>query len=272
MSNIGKILFSMMVVVITFTYLGFRTGIVSIDTKKDVYTSAINAATQLATQEMINTDDINKFYDADRDKLDISMNMDRDTIENFKNNLINFISIQRDGSLAGVSNINVPLCGYIGYSYIVGVTYNNIYLLPMEYTTSDESNNTWRFTLGDDVYKNGVATKLSKLTDAVPYGFSTFYDFRDFVVALTIDSYLNEYSGASFNMIAENTGVKLDFDMGLTNNVISNESYRDLSSVINGPGTFAIVDVYTGDDNGEKLFERIASFGGSELEFIDQHN
>ena len=96
-------------------------------------------------------------------------------------------------------------------------------------------------------------------------GFNTMYEFRDFIVMSSINQYLNGHSGAAFNETAGNTDTALDIQLSLADFSDSFENYTDRSSVIQGPGMFAIIDIYTGSNNTYQLYERVASFGGSEL-------
>lgn len=326
---------------------------------------------RVATMDIMATQDVNVSYDGiQRDQQDITINFD--ALDTFRNTLYRLLENQRSGRLEGVSNINIPLAGFVTYDYIIGVTYgeayadantlsnlgytyeeylelpasersdldeqlNNLrgaYLLPMgytyyyqsngnvingstsggEYTLDPLDNRLWRFTLGDSIFIptgtisasytsgsytgldenryiiGGTGTNEGKLIykadnqgmpldgqdgrDTVYYdcslwlasiGFNTMYEFRDFIVMSSINQYLNGHSGAAFNETAGNTDTALDIQLSLADFSDSFENYTDRSSVIQGPGMFAIIDIYTGSNNTYQLYERVASFGGSEL-------
>lgn len=286
MSNAGKALFSLFLVLTMMTYIVYKSDVIVFDTKKDVYVSSIRAASQVATKEIIDVTDVNFIYDGNRrEASDISVNLG--ALDTFRSTLTRILDSKKDGSLVGVTNINVPLTGFVTYKYIVGVTYDDIYLLPMGYTYEMKDTNVpselrdkiWNFTLGDKVYIDNkeYTANGTVLTESITkndyeikpfldrYGFKELSEFSKYIVMDCIDSYLNEYSGASFNPIADNTQAETRFTMGKSNFSSNRGEYIKKSSLIEGPGLFAIVDVYTGSGNEQKLYQRIASFGGSEL-------
>lgn len=286
MSNAGKALFSLFLVITMLTFIVYKADVVVFDTKKDVYVSAIRAASQVATKEIIDVTDVNFIYDGNRrEASDISVNLG--ALDTFRNTLTRILDSKKDGSLVGVTNINVPLTGFVTYKYIIGVTYDDTYLLPMGYTytmtdstiPADLRDKIWNFTLGDKIYidnkeytANGtVLTESITKNDYDIKGFLNKYNFKEmkqfsqYIVMDCIDNYLNEYSGASFNPIVDNTQSQTRFELGKSNYSSNRGEYTKKSSLIEGPGLFAIVDVYTGSGNEQKLYQRIASFGGSEL-------
>lgn len=287
MSNAGKALFSLFLVLTMLTYIIYRSDVVVFDTDKDVYTSAIRAAAQVATNEAIDTSDINNTYDgALKEASDIPTNIE--AINIFKETLMRILDSKKDSSLAGVTNINVPLTGFVTYKYIVGVTYDDTYLLPMGYTYNMNDVSipaplnglTWSFTIGNKVTINSEDYTIqgsSLIKDSnkdirydldsflSKYGFISLKEFANYVVMSCIDSYLNEYSGASFNPIADNTQSETQFGLGKSNYSSNRLEYTTKSALIEGPGLFAIVDIYTGSNKDQHLYQRIASFGGSEL-------
>lgn len=354
MSNPGKALFSVFLLVTALMYIIYGSDRVSVDVKKETYTEAIEAASQIATMNIIDTSDINKLYDgANADKADIPINFE--ALDQFRATLDRLLSTSESGKLNGVSNINIPLVGFVTYDYILGVTYGESsrdaealarvgytveeyaqltadsyeskdkweelervntqldsmrgqYLIPAGYTlfirsdpSLDMSGKTWRFTLGNNVYiaetNNGLtevaykigepdkgesSTTLYKLNidgtvaetrasdiDMSHYlsriGFTTIEELRQFVVMSSINEYLNQYSGVAFNKTALNTGSSLTFQLGTSDFSSGFNDYNSNSAVIDGPGMFSIIDIYKGSNNNTRLYERIASFGGSEL-------
>ena len=286
LSTIGKWLFSLFLLLTMLVYIVYSSDIIVFDTKKDVYVSAIRAASQVATTEILNTQDVNHTYDGNRrEPEDIAINLD--SLNEFRDILTRILDSKKDGSLTGVTNINIPLSGAVTYDYIVGITYDNSYLLPAGYTykmidatvPSALRNKIWNFTLGDNVYIDNEEyriddTKLIKKSDnseydlssfLTTYNFETLGEFSDYIVMDCINNYLVEYSGASFSKIAENTQTSLSFELEKSKYSSNKGEYNTDSGVIDGPGLFAIVDVYTGDGSNQHLYQRIASFGGSEL-------
>lgn len=287
MSNAGKALFSLFLVLTMLTYIIYRSDVIVFDTDKDVYTSAIRAAAQVATNEAIDTSDVNNTYDGVlKEASDIPTNIE--AINTFKETLMRILESKKDSSLAGVTNINVPLTGFVTYRYILGVTYDDTYLMPMGYTYNMNdvaiptalNGMTWNFTLGNKVTVNSedytiqdsslikdsdknIKYDLSSFLDK--YGFANLKEFANYVVMSCIDNYLNEYSGASFNPIASNTQSQAQFELGKSNYSSNRLEYTTKSALIEGPGLFAIVDIYTGSGSDQHLYQRIASFGGSEL-------
>lgn len=295
MSNAGKMLFSLFMVVIMVSYVLFKSDVVVFDTKKDVYTSVIRASAQRATNEIMDLTDVNSSYDGNlKDIEDIPV--DLDALYKFRQTMTRMLNSKEEGSLAGVNNINIPLAGFVTYRYVVGVTYGedglytkegNTFLLPMGYTMNVSSsgvpaqvNDTiWEFTLGDKIFIDGESYTgggyilthdltgdtfdISSLLD--DFKFEDIKDLKNYVVMDCIDRYLDKYSGASFNPIVSNTQEGLDFELGRSKYSKNKMDYTTKSSVIEGPGMFAIVDIYTGNEDEKKLYKRIASFGGAEL-------
>ena len=287
MSNAGKALFSLFLVITMLTYIIYRSDIIVFDTDKETYTSAIRAAAQVATNEAIDTSDINNTYDgALKEASDIPTNLEAISI--FKDTLMQLLESKKSSSLEGVTNINVPLTGFVTYEYILGITYDDTYLLPMGYTYSMNdvsvpgalNGKVWNFTLGNKVtidsddytiqdsllIKNSDKDIIYDLSSFLSkYGFKTLKEFANYNVMYCIDTYLNEYSGASFNPIAKNTQSEAQFELGKSNYSSNRLEYTTKSALIEGPGLFAIVDIYTGSGSNQHLYQRIASFGGSEL-------
>lgn len=286
MGNISKWVFSLLLVLTMIVYIVYSTDVIVFDTKKDVYVSAIRTASQVATTEILNTQDVNYTYDGNRrEPEDIAINLD--SLNEFKNTLIRILDSKKDGSLTGVTNISIPLSGAVTYDYIVGITYDNSYLLPVGYTykmidatvPTELRNKVWNFTLGNNVYIDGDeyridGTKLINKDNTLEFELSNFLDtynfenleeFSDYIVMDCINTYLVEYCGASFSEIANNTQTSLTFELEKSKYSSNRGEYNTDSGVIDGPGLFAIVDVYTGEGSNQHLYQRIASFGGSEL-------
>lgn len=347
MSNPGKALFSLLVLLTILTYIVFRSDVTVVDIQKEKYNSAIQTASQTAVLKLIDASDINSTYDGvHAEASDLPINFD--SLDEFRSTLSRSLESKKSTDLGGVSNINIPLVGFVTYDYIVGVTYGEAfkdintfetlgltyedyeimseaeraeidkqlnslrgnYLLPSGYTyyvqphvSLDESitGRTWRFTLGDAIYIPnktsseayntekgtidetkyiGQADRLYK-TDSrgriiegeyidlggylTSIGFSTTKQFSNYIVMASINDYLNSYSGVGFNATSKNTGTALEFNLGKQNYSENKAEYNKNSSVIEGPGLFAVIDLYKGSGGNTRLYERMASFGGSEL-------
>ena len=113
---------------------------------------------------------------------------------------------------------------------------------------------------------NGIKSTRYDITNMLKnYKFNTFDRLRDYVVMQSINNYLNTYTGSDFNPISNNADTSLEIRLSTSSHVNDGFSYDTNTNVISGPGVFAIVDVYTGDVSGVKVYERVATFGGSEL-------
>lgn len=359
MTNAGKMLFSMFMLVIIITYIALKINDNNSVHNKNSYADSIQSASQLAALNILDNSDINTSYDgARRDSNDIAI--DFNILGTFRETLMRLLETNKTTSLTGVSNMNVPMVGFITYDYILGATYGEAadtvlgldnlditnedyqvnmdkydrdkktstisgrFLLPSGYTyympnsmsgiPSQLSNKIWRFTLGNIVYiddttsgdaldgngnytseikcraivekdssgnekqilveiddnnlydANGIKSTRYDITNMLKkYKFNTFDRLRDYVVMQSINNYLNTYTGSDFNPISNNADTSLEIRLSTSSHVNDGFSYDTNTNVISGPGVFAIVDVYTGDVSGVKVYERVATFGGSEL-------
>lgn len=347
MANPGKTLFSLFFVLTVLMYIVYSSDVTVVDSHKEEYNDAIRAASQIATLNIIDTTDINKLYDGDHNESsDLPINFE--ALDEFRSTLSRLLEDKKSSSLENISNINIPLVGFVTYEYVIGVTYGEAYkdantlkslgysyeeylalpddarlavdkqmrsmrgqyLLPVGYTLyvpdggsidSNIAGRTWRFTLGKTIYipdSPGVAsynardgritetrytadgTKLYKTdpngviisTDYYDIGmylrtlgFNTVEELANAVVMQSINNYLNAYTGVGFNKTVDNTQMGLEFNLGQSNYSSKKGSYTSNSAVIEGPGLFAVIDLYSGSGTDMRLYERMASFGGSEL-------
>ena len=365
MTSIGKALFSIFLVLIAATFIIYHSDAHVIDTNKETYQEAIQSASQLATAGLIDTSAVNNLYDGVRTE-DADLPINYDTLETFRSNLSRLLESKRGNALGNVSNINIPMVGFVTYDYILGVTYGDeyktssalaklqdsiksedylnkslyeqynltmdnrgTYLIPMGYTyysesvngASNLSNKVWYFTLGDIIYvtdpanaklndkdttkidvnkqtyvvysddsigSNGCTlVKLDSITKSIidtdkdgkpdsdtifdissyirSIGFNKISELKEWVLMTSINEYLTMYSGSSFNRTSDNTGRGLEFSLSASKYSADKNDFVSNSSVITGPGMFAIVDLYSGSGSNQRLFDRVASFGGSEL-------
>lgn len=302
MVNAGKMIFTFLIFVTALCYVAFRIDATVFDTNKSNYVNAIESATQVATMQLIDTTDVNTFYDGNlRDVSDIPI--DHRALNVFRETMERVIESTDQEGVAGITNINIPLAGFITYDYIVGITYTNQYLIPHGYTYEMDSSlvdsryhGTWNFTLGNimSITAADGTKKYYSLSDRgslgamdpgmvntiklepeniegianaflTANGFATAEQFSDYIVMATINDYLTTYAGADFNNTARHTGTAIDFELGKTKFSTDMVDYTLESGVIDGPGIFSIVDVYTGSDKDIRLYERVASLGGCEL-------
>lgn len=348
MTNAGKMMFSMLTLVLMISYVIIRLNGNALDTSKSSYGDIIQSTSQIAVSKLIDTSDINMTYDGSiRDEGDIPI--DFDILGEYRDTLKRLLASNKTLITDSISNINIPLVGYITYDYIIGVTYGEAYnqvinlddagitfdeyidmtdydkyiatkdlrgqyLLPSGYTyymgnktenlyselPSELTNKIWRFTLGNVIYisnndivsnaeySNEIKCKIYKdkegenrLIEIDPVsnkekedsrefditgfiqksGFKTIENLKNYVVMTSINQYLEAYSGAGFSTIADNTGTSISIDLSTSEDKEDNLQ----TSVINGPGLFAIIDVYKSNGSTYKLFDRVASFGASEL-------
>lgn len=286
MNVVSKFLIAAMILNIVILFIMYRSDSIVIETKKESYSNAIRAATTVATKQLIDLSDINIIYDGDkREPMDITI--DFDSLDRFREQMARVCATQSDGTLKGVSRINIPLTGFVSYRYILGVTYDDRYLPPMGYTyymnaaqlPAEFKNKTWEFTLGNKVivdgnewFIDGTTLKNREGTDTkdfkaflAAFGFLDLKQFSQYIVMSRIDEYLNTYSSASFNKVAEDIQAGVAFNLGKTNYSNNRQDYTQKSAVIEGPGVFAVVDVYKGTEEKQQLYEHVVSFGGSEL-------
>lgn len=347
MVNSGKMLLSMLMLVLMISYVVTQLNGNALKDSKSSYEEVIQSTSQLATAKLMNISDINMTYDGDiRDAEDIPV--DFTILGEYRDTLGRLLASNKTLMVDNISNINIPLVGYITYDYIIGVTYGEAYdkvislddagltygdylnmtpyeqyiatkdqrgqyLLPVGYTyymgsstenlpvdfPTELANKMWRFTLGNVIYisdnsaissseylgeikckiyidepgnnqlieidpnsnKELEDSRIFNITSFIESsGFKTIENLKNYVVMTSINEYLASYSGAGFSSMADNTGTSISINLGTADNK------EDVgSNVINGPGVFAIVDVYKSNGSTYTLFDRVASFGASEL-------
>lgn len=293
----GKALFTLFMVITMTAYMTVKMDMSITEEKRNIYEDAIQAATQIATAEVMDTSDVNMSYDGiERDASDIAI--DLDSLKKFRIELKRSLDSLQRGTTPEVTNINVPLIGIATNEYIVGKTYGSDevtygedsdegeFLLPAGYTyymkdnsvAAELKNKVWNFTMGNEILMEGdvyesngteVINKESKVAyDMKPflrkYGFSEMNEFSDFIVTECMETYLNTYTGQNYNSTSENLQQGLEFDLGKSNYSSNRKAYGKKASVMSGPGIFAVIDLYTGSGSDKKLYQRMISFGGSE--------
>ena len=152
---------------------------------------------------------------------------------------------------------------------------------PMAYIYTDYTNDNnytiYNFTLGDKVYvskvESGRETEetwyLSQMASDPAKG-ENFWDpniknrdFATMTIMNKINEFLNMFSNTGYSLQAMNAGSGLSFNLGTTDYVgDDNSKITSWSSVIDGPGFFAIVDMFDPQMTGKV---RTFVFGGAEF-------
>jgi hypothetical protein len=155
--------------------------------------------------------------------------------------------------------------------------------------TGSGKDGLWRTTLGDRVFISNIEYEASGTDLSVrrvtydPWtmrpifggwesvsglstkGFVTARQYVRYLTMQTINNYVNQFSSADYNNTAAMTDTTVSFNIGHSNYSSNFGDYQNASAVIEGPGMYAIIDVYDGTGSELRLYERVASFGGSEL-------
>lgn len=249
----------------------------------DEFDYALRTATQDATACLI---DDGYLFGREEEIQDFAINLDaasRQFVSSFHKNLGAVVP------LSVVNDMNVAMCGVVGYRYVYAQYSTGNPTLPFSYcyTIGDKQ---YEFTLGDKVYVcdiNITDPATGKMKETVKYinnagalpeynlpenFFSpdmTNSEFRDFIVMTRINEFLTVFYSDDANIIACNAGSGLQFNLGTSDYAVSDinpDEYgyimTKMSAIIDGQGFFAIVDY---NDSELDQMVRILSFGGSEL-------
>lgn len=281
MSHLTKGVFIMLIIVITTLYCVNRINLRQEENRKDIYENAVRMASQYATMNLIQTKDINSFFDGnDGDGLNIDI--DYSAIGKCRDGLDLYMKSRMNTLHSGISNINIPLVGIVGFESVCGELYDGTKLLPMVYyggktsnfTDASLNNKIIRFTVGNTVfikdkeYRIGIGDKIidtetGNEIDCSAYlnslGFKSMYDLKNDVVMKTINKFISMYCGnEDTNKTTQNLGYGYDVYLGSSNSTNP--------SAIEGLGVFAVVDVYSGNKlDRDTRFIRTITFGGAEL-------
>lgn len=167
-----------------------------------------------------------------------------------------------------ISNMNLPLVGYVGYKYVFGYTYNGGATIPYAYTYV-KGNTMYNFTLNTDtVYEtDGNGSEQEKKISSYPEHFfssnMTNQEFRSYTVMSAISKFLTIYNGTDTNLIAKNMGTTVEFELGRADYANDPSIMTTFAAVIDGPGFFAVTDILDAQPSGIPV--RTFTFGGSEL-------
>ena len=241
-----------------------RTKTVANRWTEDELSYALRVASQDASAVLVNDDQT-----LDGDNLDlenITVNMGK-ALDQFKRSFDSNVGSHISPVL--LANMNIPLSGYVGYRYITGITYDGTPTITYAYTAV-KGNTMYSFTLNrDTVYEwvDGSDTEKKKqLSDYPEHFFSAYMDnetFRTCTIMESISKYLTMYNTAGTNLVAQNMGRSIQFELGRTDYSEDPSLLTNFASVIDGPGFFAVTDMIDPQISGIPI--RTFTFGGSEL-------
>lgn len=281
MSHLTKGLFVLILIFVVSQYLFNRVKLGQEESRKEIYETAVRLASQYATMNIIDVDDINSLFDGvNREPMDLAIN--HDAIEKCRDALTFYLSSRANTIHSGVSNINVPLVGIVGYEAVEGELYDGTKLLPMTYdngyTTLTGSNLPIRFTIGKKVFIGDEELTINNykslmksdgtIIDCTSYlsgqGFTNINDLKYDVIMQTISKYIGMYCGSEYNKTTQNTEMGYDIYIGSTGFSENDNAFNTNPSRIRGLGVYAVIDLYTGS-TGNTQFIRSVTFGGAEL-------
>lgn len=259
---------------------------------------AIRVATTDATSVMVNEDYLMDGNTNDYEK--VTVNLDRAKTQ-FEASLRRNLGAAVDNSEINSMNLPiVGYVGY-RYIYAIlddGTTLTDEYGQPLlddngeqlhsasgkqtfpwayTYTTTEPGKDPdlnyaiYNFTLGDKIYvykaENGVSSEETLYIDDLPENFfspdQTNRDFATITIMESINEFLNAFSNTEYSLQAMNAGSGLSFNLGTVDYVGDDESkITGWSSVIDGPGFFAVVDMFDPQLTGSV---RTFTFGGAEF-------
>lgn len=277
MNNILRPIISCLVAVIGVGLLLCVTKGYMTDNSHEEFDYALRTATQDATASMI---DDNYLFGLDEEASDFQVDLTAAT-EQFKSSF--WHNVGGANALQNVSDMEVAMAGVVGYRYIYAQYSTGGTTVPFSYCYTI-GNKQYEFTLGNKVYVCDIGTTdpaTGKMRETVMYlnnkghlpeenlpeyffaSDKTNEEFRDYIVMTRIMEFLTAFYSDSANVIAYNAGSGLQFQMGTEDYASDDPSVMNrLSSVIDGPGYFSIVDY---NDAELDQLVRILSFGGAEL-------
>ena len=285
MAHLTKGLFVLILIAISVRYMSNKINLTVEENRKEIYEGAVKMASQVAVLNVIDTRDINSLFDgAERDIMDISV--DHKAINECRDALELYLNSRKNALHSGISNVNIPLIGIAGYRAIDGTLYDGTKLMPMSYdggilTTTSLNGKRIRYTLGSTVYINDTAYTMGDRyitdTNGIQYDMSaylsqysanTLNDIKQQIVMNTISQFIGLYCGSEYNMTTENTKQGYDIYIGNTGYSETNQTINTNPSFIEGVSVFAVIDIYTGNNNSLNTptqFIRSVTFGGAEL-------
>lgn len=264
MNSISKVVIGLMSCVMILCIMTARTTTVTNDWVEDELAYALRVASQDATSVLM---DENHSLDGNTiDAENISVDLDRalgQFEESFSRNVGSHLNPD------AISNMNIPLVGYVGYRFVFGHTYDGGSTFPYAYTCV-KNGVMYNFTLNDDTVYVTVGNgdeEEKKISDYPENFFSsvmTNEEFRTYTVMSAISNFLTIYNGADVSLVAQNMGTSIQFELGRSDFANGDPAIMtDFAAVIDGPGFFAITDMMDPQISGIPV--RTFTFGGSEL-------
>ena len=263
MNNIIKSIVAGLIVLMFFSIVGTRVQTVTNRQVEDELSYALCVATQDATSVLV---DRNHMMDGkEGDTGNFRVNLDTAEVQFRKSCARNIGSAI---SPASVTTMNIPLSGYVGYRSIVGRLTDGRETFPYAYSFTKGSN-VYNFTMGDTVYvidsNNGAETTVSlkSLSENFFNGDITNENFRTITIMNAVSNFLSNFMSDTNNLMVLNTGSGLTFTLGGVDYTNADPSQIvEFSSVIDGPGYFAVTDLYDTQLGGRI---RTFTFGGAEF-------
>lgn len=263
MNSITKSIITGLLLMMFFSIIGTRVNIVTNRQIENELSYALRVATQDATFALVDRNHMMDGKEGDTGNFRVNVDTaEQQFRKSFSRNIGNSISP------AAVTSMNIPLSGYVGYRCIVGRLYDGRETFPYAYTYAKD-NLIYNFTLGDTIYvtdsNNGSETTIS-LSELTEYFFDsdiTNQNFRTIIVMNAISQFLTAFMSEPDNLMVMNTGSGLTFTLSGVDYTNSNPSQiTQFSSVIDGPGYFAVTDLYDTQIGGRI---RTFTFGGAEF-------
>ena len=261
-SNLFRpVIAGMLVITAMLLTLG-RVRIVTNESSTDEISYALRVATQDATAVMVDRNHMMDGIEMDNGNFRINLDTaDEQFLDSFYRNVGAAVS------KSTVNSMNLPLTGYVGYKYIYGELADGTASFPYSYTCV-KNGLVYNFTMGDQIEvtdpNTGAISNVS-LASLSPNFFHediSNEDFRTITIMETISKFLTDFNSMPENLMVVNAGSGLSFTLGGVDYLGSDPSeIVEFSSVIDGPGYFAIADFYDPQLDGRM---RTFTFGGAE--------
>lgn len=262
MGSIVKPVITCLLAIMAVAVILTRTDTVTNQWTNDELDYALRIATQDATAVMMSD---NYIFGEDEESGDFGIDLKKASNQ-FKSSF--YANIGSTMTNVSVNDMSISLSGYIGYRNIYAIYGSGQPAAAFSYTHSDD-NKIYEFTLGNKVYvtnRNTAEETVTYLSDYPDHFFDenlTNENFRQITVMRSINDYLTLFYSDSQNITAKNAGSGVEFDLGLIDYAEDDPSVMTkLSSVIDGPGIFAVVDCM---DATTRQAVRILSLGAAEF-------
>lgn len=265
MSTILKPVITAMAVLIAVTMILTRTDVVTNHWSNDELDYALRTATQDATAVMFDND---YMFGMDEEVSDFTVDLEKASNQ-FKESFFDNIGSTITENV--VNEMNVSLSGFAGYRYIYAVYGTGQSTIPYGYTYYAD-NKMYEFTLGDKVFVTDLTTmdeselNIKDLNEHYFDSELTNENFRIVTIMTSINKFLNLFYSDNANIIAHNAGTGLEFNLGAVDYSVDDATVMEkMSSIIDGPSFFAVVDAY---DTHTECMYRLFSLGAAELKYV----